>query len=210
MERTKDGCRPDLVAKYSLLLSNTHSISTQLGQPPHASSQSHRELERNLSRIAVFPGKPVDQSLDYRVGVLLRTKQVRSLFVLVSSAMNAGTQYPEIEDAQRSLLDALPADLKHKDGEANEEDLTKLATATQQHDKLIRFALRRLRGISGIDTGEEEDSEDEEVDAMQQDEGEAPQYDWRMRLEPEQPAPSITANAKEVLQGVAAILRDGR
>lgn len=69
--------RPDLLARYTLLLSHTHATVAQLAQPPY-SSQDAAAWNKNLAAAVVTPSKPIEADKEWLVGMLLRTRQVSS------------------------------------------------------------------------------------------------------------------------------------
>lgn len=98
--------RQDILAKYSLLTSYTHSVFDLLVSPPSVGKaieaqkaalgvekpayrnreeqrlylqQEAQAWKRTLAQCLVHPGTTVEQERDFIVGVLLRTKQVGRL-----------------------------------------------------------------------------------------------------------------------------------
>lgn len=74
--------RSEIVARYTLLLSHTHSIASQLVPPPPSGAEDETQgWQKTLANVVVHPGQAVDEDKDFLVGVLLRTRQVCSFSI---------------------------------------------------------------------------------------------------------------------------------
>jgi len=171
----------DILSKYFLLTSYTHSVFELLIPPPstakaieaHKASlgvekpayktreeqrviagQEGEAWKRTLAQLTVHPGQAIEQERDFIVGVLLRTKQV-----------------PEIEALEGGLLKTIPSI----------EDPAVLYRQLIAHEKLADQALESCRKMKeAVDdrefqwkarvTGADDDDEEEVEDGSDMDE----------------------------------------
>lgn len=209
----RDGRRPEICRKYTLLAAQAQSITAQLTGPgPQAvegeSRAAVQEREaiwaRSLSRMVALPSTGVTEQQQLIVGVLLRT-----------------LQEPALDQAQADLIAKLPAELAipavsraadptQMDTEGLETSMSAVNEAIERHDEIAGFALRRAMAHAGIEM--EGDEDDDELFGGREDD--VPTYDWRMR--PHKAAVDVEMEGVESdapqrsLQSLAGLLRDGR
>ncbi|GAA5899879.1 uncharacterized protein JCM6883_006021 [Sporobolomyces salmoneus] len=145
---------PDLLNRYSLLISQFNSliglISSQSDlererdRPQEANVGKRRKEERDVKRdkwagVSIVPREPVEESKDWIVGLLLRTKQT-----------------PEVENRQAQLLDSLPSHFK---ASLSASDPNEFATLLAAQTRLLNSAYDRVNAAKqfSADGGEEWD-----------------------------------------------------
>jgi hypothetical protein len=198
--------RQDILSKYSLLTSYTHSVFDLLVTPPSLGKavEAHKAIlgvekpryktreeqkvlaqleqeawKRTLAQSVVHPGKTVEQDRDFIVQVLLRTKQVSGFVYDLASHMLIlfALQIPEVEAGESALLATIPS----------LDDPAALYRSLKAHDDLADKALeacKKLRdGVDGREfnwkariTAEDEDEEDAEAARKERETHKAPRY----------------------------------
>jgi hypothetical protein len=79
--RTLGSNRPEIVARYTLLLAHSRAITSQLVPPPPLSltgQDAEKAWNKSLAQSVVVPISNIEQDKEFVVGILLRTKQASS------------------------------------------------------------------------------------------------------------------------------------
>ncbi|GAA5996791.1 hypothetical protein JCM5350_007791 [Sporobolomyces pararoseus] len=181
---------PDLLNRYSLLISQFNSLiglissqgdlererdrpqegATRAGAGTTTTGKRKKE-ERDTKRdkwagVSIVPSEPVEESKDWIVGLLLRTKQT-----------------PEVENRQTQLLESLPSQFKSAISSST-TDPSQFTNLLAAQTRLVNSAYDRVnaakeysgdgeewdwKGRVGLEDEEEEEQETNDEDGMQVD-----------------------------------------